>query len=96
MPATARLPLCSLCNEPVEIETAKANENGDAVHEDCYVVRIRPKHTEHIAVSPMTLVCPRCAAKAGKVCGLYAGDLELVHVERIEAAVAMNLAATKN
>jgi hypothetical protein len=43
MPAIVRLPICSLCDEPVEIETAKTDENGDAVHEDCYVVKMRPK-----------------------------------------------------
>jgi hypothetical protein len=36
-----RLPKCSICNEPVEIETAKTDENGEAVHEDCYVRRMR-------------------------------------------------------
>jgi hypothetical protein len=44
MPAIARLPICSLCDEPVEIETA-TDENGDAVHEDCYVVKMRPKRS---------------------------------------------------
>jgi hypothetical protein len=36
----------------------------------------------------MALVCPRCYAVAGQVCEVVAGDLELVHVERIEAAAA--------
>jgi hypothetical protein len=102
MPAIARLPICSLCNEPVEIETAKTDENGDAVHGDCYVVKIRPKTSqlchalrfpERTAISPMTLTCPCCGAKAGQVCGIFHGDLELVHVERMEAAAAMDTAA---
>jgi len=107
MPAIARLPICSLCNEPVEFETAKTDENGDAVHEDCYVVKLRPKTSqlchafrmskaklpEHIAISPMGLTCPRCGAKAGQVCGIFRGDLELVHLERLEAAVARDVAA---
>jgi hypothetical protein len=35
-----RLPKCSICNEPVEIKTAKTDEDGKAVHEDCYVGRM--------------------------------------------------------
>jgi hypothetical protein len=35
-----RLPRCSICNEPVKLETAKTDEDGKAVHEDCYVGRI--------------------------------------------------------
>lgn len=47
-----------------------------------------PKLPEHIATSPMTLVCPRCHAVAGRVCEVVDGDLELVHVERLAAAAA--------
>jgi hypothetical protein len=36
-----RLPKCSICNEPVELETAKTDEDGKAVHEDCYIRRAR-------------------------------------------------------
>ena len=35
-----RLPNCSICNERVELETAKTDEDGKAVHEDCYVQRM--------------------------------------------------------
>ena len=38
-----RLPHCALCNERVEIETAKTDENGKAVHEECYVRLVRLK-----------------------------------------------------
>ena len=38
-----RLPKCSICNKPVELETAKTDENGKAVHEDCYAARVRLK-----------------------------------------------------
>ena len=27
---------CAICNEPVKLETAVADENGRAVHKDCY------------------------------------------------------------
>jgi hypothetical protein len=38
-----RLPKCSICNQPVELETAKTDEDGNLVHEDCYVRRVRLK-----------------------------------------------------
>jgi hypothetical protein len=28
--------LCSLCDKPVELETTKTDDDGQAVHEDCY------------------------------------------------------------
>jgi hypothetical protein len=31
---------CSICNESVELETAKIDENGKPVHEECYVQQI--------------------------------------------------------
>jgi hypothetical protein len=34
-------PMCSLCNEPVELETAKTDEAGRVVHEECYVLRMQ-------------------------------------------------------
>jgi hypothetical protein len=40
---TLRLPKCSICNEPVELETAKTDEDGKAVHEECYAGRMRLK-----------------------------------------------------
>ena len=30
-------PPCAICNEPVKLETAKADGEGRAVHEECYV-----------------------------------------------------------
>ena len=107
IPKILRFPTCSLCNEPVELETAKTDENGDAVHEKCFVVHTRPKKSpsrhalrmaklpEHIAISPMTLTCPRCGAKAGEVCELFDGEVEVVHVARIEAAAAREFPARK-
>jgi hypothetical protein len=29
--------LCALCHEPVQIKGSKTDENGRAVHEECYV-----------------------------------------------------------
>jgi hypothetical protein len=33
-------PICSLCNELVELETTNTDENGKAVHEECYVAYV--------------------------------------------------------
>jgi hypothetical protein len=30
---------CSICNKPVDLETAKTDENGKTVHEECYVFK---------------------------------------------------------
>ena len=32
---------CPICNNPVAMESAKTDENGHAVHEDCYVLKIK-------------------------------------------------------
>jgi hypothetical protein len=34
-------PNCSVCGRPVELETSKADEFGKAVHEECYVLKVR-------------------------------------------------------
>jgi hypothetical protein len=43
MSLRGRFPICPICNEPVEINTAKTDENGKAVHEDCYLKAIKEK-----------------------------------------------------
>jgi hypothetical protein len=53
------------------------------------------KLPDYIAVSPISLVCPRCKAKPGKVCHMLDGAVELVHIERIKAAAAMDVRAKK-
>jgi hypothetical protein len=39
--AQSAFPVCSICNEPVELETTKVNEIGEPVHEECYVLQAR-------------------------------------------------------
>jgi hypothetical protein len=34
---------CPICNEPVKLETAKADEDGHPVHEDCYLDKLSGK-----------------------------------------------------
>jgi hypothetical protein len=41
--ANAQLTMCHLCSKPVELETAKTDEHGRAVHEECYLRKIRSK-----------------------------------------------------
>ncbi|HEV2400306.1 MAG TPA: hypothetical protein VGS27_25435 [Candidatus Sulfotelmatobacter sp.] len=38
------LPFCPICNKPVSLETAKADEHGRAVHEECYLLSLKLKH----------------------------------------------------
>lgn len=35
--------LCAICSQPVVIERAKADADGQAVHEDCYFQKIKLK-----------------------------------------------------
>jgi hypothetical protein len=39
--------LCSICDNPVQIETSKTDELGKAVHAECYVLKITQR-TEHL------------------------------------------------
>ena len=43
------LPTCSICNEPVELETTKTDEYGKGIHEECCVLK-RP--VEQVTVPP--------------------------------------------
>lgn len=33
-------PRCPICDLPVALETAKTDENGRAIHEDCYAMKL--------------------------------------------------------
>ena len=50
--------------------------------------------SDYVAISPITLLCPRCHAQPGAVCEVLADEaLEIVHVERIKLALATDAAA---
>jgi len=34
-------PVCGICHEPVKIETSKTDEAGRAVHEECYLLKVK-------------------------------------------------------
>jgi len=38
--ASLQPPRCAICGKPVPLESCKFDENGKAVHEDCYVGRM--------------------------------------------------------
>ena len=45
---------CSICNEPVKLETAKADEDGHPVHEDCYLDKLSGKIPLTVRKPPAT------------------------------------------
>ena len=36
---------CCLCDKPVPLEASKTDESGKAVHEECYLLKIRLRET---------------------------------------------------
>jgi hypothetical protein len=38
-----KLPMCSECQQPVELGTARTDEDGKAIHPECYLLRLRMK-----------------------------------------------------
>ena len=38
------VPACAICSQPVCLETAKIDEDGKTVHEQCYVLKIQREH----------------------------------------------------
>jgi hypothetical protein len=50
---------CSICHSPVELETAKTNDDGDTVHEECYVLQlVSNKRSALPATAPKTMRSP--------------------------------------
>jgi hypothetical protein len=43
MPSNPKSPLtlCVYCQKPVELENAETDENGKAIHPECYLLRLR-------------------------------------------------------
>jgi len=33
--------LCRICGKPVAVETCKTDGDGQAIHEDCYVLKVK-------------------------------------------------------
>lgn len=75
------------------VEEVKTDGAGKAVHETCHAAILSTKLPAHIAISPMTLACPRCKAEPAKDCEVLPNGQQVVHIERIKLAAAMDLAA---
>jgi hypothetical protein len=68
------------------IRRAKRNQPVEAVE----------KLPDLLPVSPLTILCPYCAAKPGRVCATAeGGKLEIVHVARLKAAAATDAGAKR-
>jgi hypothetical protein len=37
------MPLCHLCNNPINLEFARTDEDGHTVHEGCYLLKLKVK-----------------------------------------------------
>ena len=37
--------LCQICGKTVAVETSKTDEDGRAIHEDCYVLEVKKDQT---------------------------------------------------
>lgn len=35
--------LCSFCNRPVDLESARTDEDGQAIHAECYLAKMQGK-----------------------------------------------------
>jgi hypothetical protein len=40
-PAVPGGPICGICGTPVKLETTKTDEYGRAVHEQCYILKVK-------------------------------------------------------
>jgi hypothetical protein len=45
VPQKSKVPLiCAICGKPVAVETSKTDDDGKAIHEDCYVKSLKVEH----------------------------------------------------
>jgi hypothetical protein len=49
-------PICSICQRPVSLDNAKTDEQGDAIHEDCYLIKLgvakQPNSSQRVQCIP--------------------------------------------
>ena len=45
-PAGMSAPTCRICGKPVPVETAKADSDGKAVHQECYALKVKFEHSQ--------------------------------------------------
>lgn len=56
-------------------------------------IGIRLVRPSRLSIDPMTVACPLCGARAPRDCKLSAGRFDIVHVERIRAAMVKSIEA---
>ena len=49
IPRKPEFPVCSICNRHVILEIAKVDEYGHAIHEKCYLLKLKLKQQTEIA-----------------------------------------------
>lgn len=85
--------VCSVCNQPVQLETAKTNERGHVVHEECYSAKIsamvaaKPIAERHAAYNPYTILAgnpriPELLALMIDATGADFGNVQLLDSSR--------------
>jgi hypothetical protein len=47
-------PLCCICDKPVPLESSKGDEYGRAIHEECYLLKLRLQKATGKLKSPAT------------------------------------------
>jgi hypothetical protein len=79
---------CALCHKPVSLETAKADHNGKAVHEDCYIQNLgtaaRPmtrdeiQEESHALLSWLELIMDSLKRNRGLLTAADESDLSVI------------------
>jgi hypothetical protein len=49
IPEKSEFPACPICNGHVNLESAKVDENGHAMHEECYLLRLHMEQQDKSA-----------------------------------------------
>jgi hypothetical protein len=79
--------LCSFCEKPIEIETAKTNERGKAIHEACYVAKMQPGGPDVSNRRRLRILAWISTVPASAVCSAC-GELFTVSVKQLTNAMA--------
>lgn len=62
--------VCSICSVPLPLETSKTDEDGNGVHEECYVRKTvsgsKPANTLQLPANWFELIMARLRAGAGR------------------------------
>jgi hypothetical protein len=53
VPKRIPLPLCSICDKPVQLENSNTDEDGQAIHEECYILKLTQNRTTKPAQSTL-------------------------------------------